>query len=907
MRRPLVWAAVLWTSGIAAAMADSRSALTAVLAALAFALMAAAKAGRWTTGRGAAVCLAIWLVSVGYHYGVDHRNESALKWAEGAAPKSGDSVEVRGVIATPVQIDGDHVSFQMKAKSWRDISSATHRPLDWRSASGEKLQISLRLLTLAEQERASRWEIGDQAEISGSLLEPSGPRNFGDFDYRTYLYRRHIHWMVSLKGPDSVQVTSDRWSRYTLQRWTERWRKRLADVIDRQYEPISAGLMKGLLIGVLDDLDPAQADQFASVGMTHLLSISGLHVGIFLLCCMGLMRLCGVPRETGLLIAMAIVPFFILITGASPPVLRSGLMALIALQAARLHRLKDGLNIAAAVGLLMLLWNPYYAFNVSFQLSFLVTAGLIVGVPPMSRLLSISWKRGNALVSVTFVAQFVSFPLSVYYFHQFSLLSWLANLLLIPVFELIVIPLGYLALPLSLIYDPAGRWISVPIQWVLGWNSKAIEWLNRVDVVRLIWPQPSIAWVLAYFVSAALLLRSLLWWKALRSRPTMPDPKAGWDAEAADEPDRREERQEGRQEDRQALVRKIWSANGRLSRKGSESDEDHGLARRRASRICALLAGAIGLLLLYGYEPEVWSRSGHVDFIDVGQGDCILIRTPSDATILIDGGGTLRFGKPGEEWAKRRDPYEVGRKLLVPLLKRRGVHHIDYLIATHEDADHIGGLREVLEQIPVDRLIFNGTLKPGKTASDLFQTALDRGVALYTAGFGEKWRVDRATELDFVYPLSAQGDRIVAEEEQNENCLVFLLKMYGSTFLFTGDINSENEARIMESLREDPVYAAYVKPDFVDVLKVAHHGSKTSTSSQWLDYWRPRQAVISVGANNVYGHPTAQVLERLADRDIPTLRTDLDGEIQMQVNRRRIRIRYLLAEQGEGEARKEGA
>ena len=127
-------------------------------------------------------------------------------------------------------------------------------------------------------------------------------------------------------------------------------------------------------------------------------------------------------------------------------------------------------------------------------------------------------------------------------------------------------------------------------------------------------------------------------------------------------------------------------------------------------------------MLWMGYSPDRFNRTGLVQFIDVGQGDAILIRTPYGRHILVDGGGTLTFRKPGEAWKIRKDPYEVGQKLLVPLLKKRGVHQLDLVVLTHEDADHSGGLQAVIAQIPVKQFLFNGTFKRGVSIDEIIST-----------------------------------------------------------------------------------------------------------------------------------------------------------------------------------------
>lgn len=340
------------------------------------------------------------------------------------------------------------------------------------------------------------------------------------------------------------------------------------------------------------------------------------------------------------------------------------------------------------------------------------------------------------------------------------------------------------------------------------------------------------------------------------------------------------------------------------------------------------LAVCLLVLLGFAYQPDVFNRQGEVDFLNVGQGDSILIRTPTHRVLLVDGGGTLSFVKKGEEWRLRKDPYEVGRKLLVPLLKRRGIHAIDYLIVSHEDADHIGGLQAVLEEIPVKRLLFNGTLKESSNAKKLFRLALDRHIPLYPVHGGMKLQVDDFTELTFLYPAAeaaqapTDSNVLHVENQQNAYCVVFWMRMYRSTFLFTGDMDQAAEAEIVqgnplaEIRKMEPGSGGWGRDDGsvnaargwggnptdttgdgtdarprIDVLKVAHHGSKTSTSEAWLDYWKPLTAVISVGKNNVYGHPNPQVLERLQSEASAVYRTDLDGEVQFRVDPDGLRVR----------------
>ncbi|MDF2715110.1 MAG: competence protein ComEC, partial [Paenibacillus sp.] len=688
--------------------------------------------------------------------------------------------------------------------------------------------------------------------LPGTLKRPEPPRNFGGFDYRLYLYRKHTHWLLSVKGLDQVRTGPVETSEVSaarradaaegtaafgaaipdvtrLLRWNDDLRYRLGNVFDRMFgiDGADSGYLKSLVLGLTDDMDPELYQQFSQLGLTHILAISGLHVAVFVAGCMWLLRLSGLTREKIIVITMALVPFYIAVSGGSPSAVRAGIMAMIGLYLARRRIWKDALNVIGAAAVVMLLWEPYYLYDVSFQLSFLVTLGLIVGVPRFSSLLPIRSPSVNSLISVTIVAQLISFPITVYYFNGVSLLSAFANLLLVPFISLVVLPLGTFALIAGLVSVHAGA----PFGWLASKINAATFWLIDTaathDPLRLVWPKPSLLWVGAYYLLLWGVYAGTVKWKE-ESKPA-----------------------------------------------------------------AAYAAVAVMIVFLwYGYDPHRFDRTGKVQFIDVGQGDAILVRTPQGRHMLIDGGGTLTFRKPGEEWKERRDPYEVGKKLLVPLLKQRGVHSIDLLVVSHQDQDHMGGLQAVVEQIPVRKLLMNGTWKGNESSRKLFETAMTKGADVITAPEGGRLTLDRFTELVAFTAGGEQSLRVA--EEQNSESVVLLMRLYNSRFLFTGDMRADNEESLLARLQSSEKAshgadaAGVVTP--VDVLKVAHHGSKTSTTEEWLTYWKPKVSVITVGLKNVYGHPNPGVLERLEQSGTDIRRTDLDGEIVFTVTDEGLRI-----------------
>ncbi|MEB3100732.1 ComEC/Rec2 family competence protein [Ferviditalea candida] len=421
-----------------------------------------------------------------------------------------------GTVDTPVEVDGDRAFFVFRGtcaieeavggNQQKQQNPQNHRK---QSAISEKIRITVRLISMEEQTEVRQWERGDNIRFRGALSRPEPAGNFGGFDYRRYLYLQHIHWQASVKGLEGVALQKpDSWNRYSLQRMVDRWRVSLNGRLIGLYPESSAGLMESLLIGYREDLDPEQFRSFSNLGLTHLLAISGLHVGVVLGAILGLLKWMRITKETRLLIGILIIPVFIVLTGASPSVTRAGIMAAIALYAVRRNLLKDGLNVLSIAALLMLLWNPYFLFDISFQLSFIVTVGLIVGMPKLFAVLPIPGRKLKGLLTVTLVAQVVSFPLTIYYFNQFSLLSLIANLLIVPLYSLVVLPLGYVSLLADGIHHGSALVLGRGTEMIIRFSFRVIDGLNGLRAFRMIWPSPSFEWVILYYaVSGWLLFR----------------------------------------------------------------------------------------------------------------------------------------------------------------------------------------------------------------------------------------------------------------------------------------------------------------------------------------------------------------------------------------------------------------
>jgi competence protein ComEC len=264
-------------------------------------------------------------------------------------------------------------------------------------------------------------------------------------------------------------------------------------------------------------------------------------------------------------------------------------------------------------------------------------------------------------------------------------------------------------------------------------------------------------------------------------------------------------------------------------------------------------------------------RDAVVSFINVGQGDSILIELPYRRGIyLIDTGGVLRFSQ--ERWKERRNEYEVGTQVVVPFLKGKGIDAIDKLIISHADADHVEGAEEVVKEIRIEEIhLTPGSYTKG-VMKDLLQEAKKHKIAIKEQMAGDRWEKGNI-QFRYIWPAET-------EYEGNNDSLTLLMTYETFKGLFTGDLEETGETAIVE--REGSEIAD------IDVLKAGHHGSKTSSSEPFIDHTNPAFTIFMAGKDNRYGHPHEEVVERFIERGLPFVTTGQEGTIEIKVNKKGI-------------------
>ena len=248
-------------------------------------------------------------------------------------------------------------------------------------------------------------------------------------------------------------------------------------------------------------------------------------------------------------------------------------------------------------------------------------------------------------------------------------------------------------------------------------------------------------------------------------------------------------------------------------------------------------------------------------FIDVGQGDSTLIRTAKNKTILIDGGGS------------ENSSFDVGEKTLLPYLLDRKITVIDYVVISHFDTDHCGGILYLMEHLKVKNIIISKQGKESSNYNKFKNIVLDKGISVIFVKKGDKIKIDNETYMDVLFP----SNNLISDNILNNNSIVTKICYNNFSILFTGDVEEIAENEICRKYNTTNKLKA-------NILKVAHHGSKTSSTAEFIKMVKPQIALIGVGEKNKFGHPNDGVIQRLKNMNTKIYRTDKMGEIVIQIN-----------------------
>jgi competence protein ComEC len=654
--------------------------------------------------------------------------------------------------------------------------------------------------------------------VTGELETPS---QSGDFDYRAYLAHQGIYSVVYYPSAELV----DSGQGVPPLQWIYSVRERLAASLAGALPEPQGSLAQAILLGLRGNIPDSLSEAFSRTGTAHLLAISGLHMSIIIAILLSLCTLVfGRQRSVYIWLTLALMWLYALLAGMHPPVIRAAIMGSLFLMAVYLGRQGSAIIALAFAAAVMVGIQPRLLWTVSFQLSFLAMAGLILlypclqtwgrkGVARISGSREMMAAAGNMITDV-FAASLAAIvtvaPLIAYNFGVVSLVGLPATFLALPALPFIIVT-SALAAFVGLIASVAAQ--------VLGW----LAWLFISYLIALVrgfdaLPYSSLEvgtispwYVLGYYAVLAGVIALL----SYRTR--------------------------------------LVDLSSRLASGVQKAARGIPKPRLRFSPRWLVLPLLLVAILVWSVALTQPDGKIHVSFLDVGQGDAILIQTPNGQDILIDGGP---------------DPQKINLELSerLPFWDRT----IDLVVCTQPQADHVTGLVEVLQRYNVERVLDPGVPCDSAIYEKWCNLIEDKGIEYELTCVGQEIDLGSGVMMQVLNPPENLWEE--TSHDVDNNGVVLRLSWNDVSFLFTADIRAEAELELI-------MQRANLR---ATVLKVAHHGSGTSTSERFLAAVDPEVAVICVGAGNPFGHPGPAVLERLIDRlgNDNVYRTDQDGTIE---------------------------
>lgn len=614
----------------------------------------------------------------------------------------------------------------------------------------------------------------------------------------------------------SCQIYASTWDRVGTEVWPweqtlQSLRVRWAGVLKEICSPRDQGIFRAVLLGDTAAMDPGLEEMYQRHGISHLLAVSGQHLTIVGGGVYLVLRRLGLGYKGCGAAAGVLVVSYGVLTGSSGSALRAVIMILCLWLARALGRTYDCLSALGFAALLLLWQYPYLLFQSGFQLSFAAVAAIGGASPWLCQRMGA--ERGwQKTLMMSLVLQMFTAPVVLWHYFRYPTYGLFLNLLLVPLAGGLMYS-GFLGLFLGSFHRALGIWAVGLGHYILAFYELACGVCQSFPVFSLLVGRP--AWDrLGLYTGALLLSVHGVSWLAGRMK---------------------EER------------KRFWT----------------GLTGTALSFV-------LGLGLLFSGPPDKL----RVTFLDVGQGDGIVLESP-EGTVLADGGST-----------SSRD---LGEGCLEPFLESRAVRRIDYAVVSHGDQDHISGLSYLLDQcdwLSVECLVLPWPAREREDEAyrSLVQKAQRRGTSVWYMRDGDCLELGKL-RIECLY--SGRGGSY--NGERNAHSLVLRADYGNFSMLLTGDMDREGERELLNRQSHNPGLLSGI-----EVLKAAHHGSDTAGSQEFLETLAPDWAVISCGRDNPYGHPSPEVVERMENLGIEIWITARSGAVCLETDGDSLKIRGYL-------------
>lgn len=785
---------------------------------------------------------------------------------------TGKTVTLTGVLDGPAETFPGGLYLRVHVENVR-VENSNHA----QAASGlVSLMAIIADKPAAERYRQLHLRYGTRIRVQTQLKRDDSYRNPGVAPFTEYLDRKGYDATGIIKSPLSIERLGDE-PVCPLLAWLYGWRHRFEGQINLHFWPEAAGVLNASLLGNRHFLSRATSERFREGGTFHVLVISGWHISVIGGLVFLISRRFTRNRVWQFLLSTTILWCYVLAVGAEASVVRAALMFTLMTCAPVIGRRGASMNTLGAAALALLIWRPSSLFDPSFQLTFLsVMAIVVLAWPLLKRLSDIgawrptretphppscaawvrsfaellfwsdrNWREESAQLNyryrlikdpraarlenfhfqrllrytlasavVSFCVQLTLLPLFVVYFHRVSISSLILNVgvsCLIALLSLVAV-IGLVVAQFSLTLAAPLITLSNYLNWMMVYSVDPFASLGLASI-RV--PEYS-GWLSALY---ALYYAPLILFAVLLAR---------------------------------------WNPFKQFAR-----------AQRRDFSFTWLSALAqviaLGLIVFHPFSARRADGRLQVDFLDVGQGDAALVTMPNGTTLLIDGGGKWNLNRRGKDGFER-DIRGIGEAVVSEYLWSRGLDRVDYVLATHMDADHVDGLNDVLRNFDVRSIITARMPRADPEFNKLYRTASEREVPIKLITTGDVLRVGDVSAR-VLWPRASR-----TLPSRNNDSIVLRLEFGKRKILFTGDVERAGEAALLATHGSKEYIGA-------DIVKVPHHGSKTSSTQAFLRATSAQMAIFSVGRSSIFGHPHREVVERWQQSGAQVLTTGKSGMI----------------------------
>lgn len=611
------------------------------------------------------------------------------------------------------------------------------------------------------------FEIGDVVEFSGELREMRENTNPKLFNYRNFYINKSIFSGIFSEDVRKVGTSGDVF--LILKRHFNNF---VENTFNKSLSIQNSDIMKRIFLGTKYDLE--FEENVREIGISHILAVSGLHIGIIYFLFTFIFKFLPISKLLREVLIIILLILYSNLIGNPSSVLRAIIYISVITYTKLSGRIVDNLNSLFVTAFIILVFKPYGIFDLGLYFSFLSVLGIILILPRMSK------KNDGVVISslkVTFAISILIIPIMLNSFGEFSIMSFIGNLIIVPFFVICII-LGFFMLLLGVISIKFSILIGFFVEIVLNLIRENIEFLNFINLKFEFYEMNKIFLIL-YYICLYIVFSGIY---------------------------------------RNINVRQLKFL---------------------------FISITISTILINFYNIN--RNLVRINFIDIGQGDSILIRGLYNNALVDTGGITYGHG-------------DNGKSVLIPYLKKEGVNKLDFVFISHLDSDHCKNLKLLSEEVEIENLIFrNGGYKD------------------YLEKFGNVRAnkiidIEKESKID-LKDMDFHIFQIPNGFEENERSIILNLNANDKKVLFTGDIGVFTENQI---LNRD------IKCDY---LKIPHHGSKNSNSEEFLKMTGSKNAIISCGYKNRYGHPHKEALERMKNSEMNIYRTDTGGNIILEIDR----------------------